>query len=161
MPTIDSYHTNGLIGTGAMMISHSSYSRERAAQVATVLTKPDYVTELKNQGVFELVNNDFQPALSKEQLKYTVLCCGGYDFKKSLQVINGIDDPELQEKLKWFVTTAMWSYSGTQDFDNDSKFATFLIYNLEDDTKTYVNGDFPPSFITVSANILLLLWYIF
>lgn len=116
-------------------LAGDSAGSQIAAQMATVITNPNYVTELK-----EKTQLDIKPALLREQLKCIVLCCGGYNLESlKIPVIGYIP----------FIKTAMWSYSGTENFDTDPNFETFSVYN-------YIDVEtFPFAFITAGDDDFL------
>lgn len=116
-------------------LAGDSAGSQIAAQMATVITNPDQVTELK-----EKTQLDIKPALLREQLKCIVLCCGGYNLESLKFPIIGYIP---------FIKTAMWSYSGTENFDTDPNFETFSVYN-------YIDVEtFPFAFITAGDDDFL------
>jgi acetyl esterase/lipase len=92
-----------------------------AAQVANLISSSGYATLL-----------GISPALDRSDLAGIILYCGPYDTGKA----------DVDGALGRFVTTVLWSYSGTKDFMHDPYFATANLVN-------YLTKDFPPTFISV------------
>ncbi|WP_226594564.1 alpha/beta hydrolase [Microseira wollei] len=124
----DNIATKYHIDKDKFALAGDSAGSQIAAQMATTIANPNYVTALADQ-----TQVNISPALEPSQLKCIVLCCGGYNLD-SINLTNPY--------FKYFIDTVMWSYSGTKDFRQDSKFETFSVCN-------YVDENFPPSFITV------------
>jgi acetyl esterase/lipase len=108
------------IDSSRIVIAGDSAGAQIAAQIANITTSPEYATLL-----------GIRPALQPNQLKATLLNCGGYDIR----AVN------YDGSFGSFLKTVMWSYSGTRDFLNDPKFQSVSVVN-------YVTSKFPPSFIT-------------
>jgi acetyl esterase len=92
-----------------------------AAQVASIVTSPDYARAL-----------DLAPTLKPSQIVGLLLYCGPYEMRR----------PAAGEALGWFLRTVLWSYSGRRDFANDPRLTTLAVVN-------YLTPQFPPSFISV------------
>ena len=105
-----------------IVLAGDSAGSQIAAQVATMITSPDYA---------KLMN--MTPGLQKSQLSAMLLNCGAYD----LSIVNADGNSEDAKLLRTF----LWSYSGKKDFMND---ADMLPASVID----HVTKDFPPTFIT-------------
>lgn len=105
-----------------IFLAGDSAGSQIAAQVATIITSPDYAKLM-----------DMTPPLQASQLSGMVLNCGAYD----LSIVNANDGSEGSQLIETF----LWSYSGHKDFTKDS-----AIYPAS--VVEHVTKDFPPTFIT-------------
>lgn len=92
-----------------------------AAQTGAIITNAQYG---RLMGI--------SPSISASQLSGLILYCGPYD----LELIN------LDSKYRSFIEDVSWAYTGKKDFTNDPFYKTLSVIN-------YVDGNFPPSFISV------------
>jgi acetyl esterase len=92
-----------------------------AAQVANIVTSPDYAHAL-----------GLTPTLKPSQIVGLLLYCGPYEMRR----------PAAAAAPGWFLRTVLWSYSGRRDFASDPRLATLAVVN-------YLTPQFPPSFISV------------
>jgi acetyl esterase len=102
------------------VLAGDSAGSQIAAQVATIISNPQYAQEVK-----------MSAPLTASQLKAVVLNCGAYDL--ALPNYNGTDGK--------FLKTVLWAYAGDKNFlaDQDIQHASVV---------DYVNKNFPPAFIT-------------
>lgn len=105
-----------------IVLAGDSAGSQIAAQVATMITNPEYATLMA-----------MAPSLQKSQLSGMLLNCGAYD----LSIANTNDGSEGAKLIQTF----LWSYSGYKDFSKDT-----AIYPAS--VVEHVNKDFPPTFIT-------------
>lgn len=110
------------IDSNKFVLAGDSGGAQIAAQEATVITNPEYVTGM-----------NIVPGIRADQLQAVLLACGPYD----VGLVN-IDNAQYGNFLK----TILWAYSGKKDFLADPEFQKLSIVN-------YVNQDFPAAFITV------------
>jgi acetyl esterase/lipase len=108
------------INAGSIVLAGDSAGSHITSQLANAITLADYA---KAVGV--------APAITRAQLVGMLLFCGPY----TTEGIN-LDGP-----FGNFLTTVLWSYSGTKDFRTDRHFQTAWVMN-------FVTADFPPSFIS-------------
>lgn len=101
------------------VLAGDSSGAQIAAQVANVVTDAQYA---KAVGV--------QPAIDQSQLAGALLYCGAYD----------LDLVDLEGDWGWFLRTILWAYTGTSDFQTDSRLASASVAR-------FVTGAFPPTFI--------------
>jgi acetyl esterase/lipase len=104
-----------------VFLAGDSAGAQIAAQVAALVTNPAYVRAV---GV--------APTIDPARLRGVALCCGPYD-------------PALADDaapFHGFLTTILWSYSGTRDWRSSRSFSNIAIGN-------HLTADFPPTFITV------------
>jgi len=92
-----------------------------AAQVGNIISNSDYAQLMS-----------IAPAISRSELSGLMLYCGPYDA----------EHVNLKGENAFFLKTVLWSYSGKKDFVNDPFFKTISVIN-------YINGNFPPCFISV------------
>ena len=104
-----------------IVLAGDSAGAQLASQLATLITSRDYAEIM-----------DITPALSSDQLVATVLNCGVYDLA-ALARLQGI--------AGWGFKSAMWAYSGTKTWAEDSTGATMS-------TVDWVTADFPTTFIS-------------
>jgi acetyl esterase len=104
-----------------LFLAGDSAGAQIAAQVAALVTNPMYVREV---GV--------TPTIDADQLRGVALCCGPYDpaLARDTTPFDG------------FLTTVLWSYSGTRDWRSNRYFATSAVTG-------HVTAAFPPAFVTV------------
>ena len=104
-----------------IVLAGDSAGAQLASQLATLITSPDYAEIM-----------DITPALGSDQLVATVLNCGVYDLA-ALARLDGI--------AGWGFKSAMWAYSGTKTWAEDSTGATMS-------TVDWVTADFPTTYIS-------------
>nr|WP_314840999.1 alpha/beta hydrolase [uncultured Microbacterium sp.] len=104
-----------------IVLAGDSAGAQLASQMATLITSPDYAEIM-----------DITPALSSTQLVATVLNCGVYDLA-ALAELDGI--------AGWGFKSAMWAYSGTKTWAEDSTGATMS-------TIDWVTAEFPTTYIS-------------
>jgi acetyl esterase/lipase len=103
-----------------LVLAGDSAGAQIAAQVAAIATSPVYALQV---GV--------APTVLPAQIKGALLFCGAYDAR-SVNLDGAFGD---------FLRLVLWSYSGTRNFRDDPRFATFSVAH-------YVTPAFPPTFIT-------------
>lgn len=108
------------IDASQFVLAGDSGGAHIAAQVANLTAEPAYS---KTLGI--------KASLTPQQIKGLLLFCGPYDIGK----VN------LEGSFGGFLTTVLWSYSGTTDFMTDPQFKTASVIN-------YVSPAFPPAFIS-------------
>jgi len=104
-----------------IVLAGDSAGGQLASQMATLITSPDYAEIM-----------DIRPALKADQLVATILNCGVYDLA-ALAQLDGI--------AGWGFKSAMWAYSGTKTWAEDSTGATMS-------TVDWVTEDFPTTYIS-------------
>jgi len=104
-----------------IVLAGDSAGGQLASQMATLVTSPDYAEIL-----------DITPAIDADQLVATVLNCGVYDLA-ALAELDGV--------IGWGFKSAMWAYSGTRTWAEDSTGATMS-------TIDWVTADFPATYIS-------------
>lgn len=104
-----------------IVLAGDSAGAQLASQLATLITSSDYADIM-----------GITPALSSDQLVATVLNCGVYDLA-ALARLQGI--------AGWGFKSAMWAYSGTKTWAEDSTGATMS-------TIDWVTADFPTTFLS-------------
>jgi len=102
------------------VLAGDSAGAQIAAQVANLISSPDYAEAM---GIV--------PALTREQLRGTILFCGPFDAE-----LFDLKHPS------WFISTVLRSYTGRADYWNMPRFDKFSVV-------AYVTSDFPPTFISV------------
>ncbi|WP_262001415.1 alpha/beta hydrolase [Microbacterium sp. Mcb102] len=105
-----------------LILAGDSAGGQLASQMATLITSPDYA---------EIMG--ITPSLTPDQLVATVLNCGVYDLS-ALAQLDGI--------AGWGFKSAMWAYSGTKTWAEDSTGATMstIDWVTEDFPTTYISG---------------------
>jgi len=103
-----------------LFLGGDSAGAQIASQYANVVSAPGYAQRV-----------GIEPAIAGSQLRGVVLMCGAYDA-----ALADFDGP-----FGDFLTTVMWSYSGTRDFLDDPAYDAFSV-------RRFVDGAFPPAFIT-------------
>lgn len=103
-----------------IVLAGDSAGSQIAAQVATLVTSPDYS---------ELVG--ITPSIAPEALVGMVLHCGPYDM--SLADFDGA--------FGWFIASVLWAYTGEKNVRDDAAFDAASVVN-------HVTGDFPPAYLT-------------
>ncbi|MGV2982127.1 alpha/beta hydrolase [Microbacterium sp. AGC85] len=104
-----------------IVLAGDSAGAHIAAQAAMAIAQPDYAEAA-----------GLPAAIEPEQLVGTVLFSGPYD-------VTTVDyDNEL---FGFFMRTVMWSYSGTKSFLDDERFLYTAL-------PQYVDGDYPPTFVS-------------
>lgn len=109
------------VDAGQIVLAGDSAGGQLASQMATLITSPDYAEIM-----------DITPSLKPDQLAATVLNCGVYDLA-ALAQLDGI--------VGWGFKSAMWAYSGTKTWAEDSTGATMS-------TIDWVTADFPATYIS-------------
>lgn len=109
------------IDAAHFFIAGDSGGAHIAAQVANIISDQSYS---RLTGIV--------PGISRNALTGLLLYCGPYDV--SLADLNG--------KFGGFLKTILWAYSGKKDFKDDPLFKTASVID-------YIDGNFPPSFISV------------
>ena len=104
-----------------IVLAGDSAGAQLASQLATLITSRDYAVIM-----------GMTPALASDQLVATVLNCGVYDLA-ALARLQGI--------AGWGFKSAMWAYSGTKTWAEDSTGATMS-------TVDWVTADFPTTYIS-------------
>lgn len=104
-----------------IVLAGDSAGGQLASQMATLITSPDYA---------EIMG--IKPTLAADQVVATVLNCGVYDLA-ALARLDGI--------AGWGFKSAMWAYSGTRTWAEDSTGATMS-------TVDWVTADFPTTYIS-------------
>jgi acetyl esterase/lipase len=104
-----------------IVLAGDSAGAQLASQMATLITSTDYAEIM-----------DITPSLKADQLVATVLNCGVYDLS-ALAQLDGI--------AGWGFKSAMWAYSGTKTWAEDSTGATMS-------TVDWVTADFPTTYIS-------------
>lgn len=118
------YHVDGR----RLVLAGDSAGANIVAQVATVITSPDYATLMQ-----------MKPAIQPAQLRGMLLFCGPYD----LAMIH-LDGP-----FGGFLRTVLRAYSGVDDPLSDAGFQRMSVLR-------HVTAGFPPSFITAGNSDPLL-----
>jgi acetyl esterase len=109
------------VDPGRMVLAGDSAGALIAAQLANVITSPQYARAL---GIV--------PALQPGQIAGVLLYCGPYDVRPARPGV----------APSWFLHTVLWSYFGRRDFANDPLLPTLRVVD-------YLTPEFPPSFISV------------
>ncbi|MBT2483446.1 MULTISPECIES: alpha/beta hydrolase [unclassified Microbacterium] len=104
-----------------IVLAGDSAGAQLASQMATLITNPDYADIM-----------GISPSLAADQVVATVLNCGVYDLARLAQ-LDGI--------AGWGFKSAMWAYSGTRTWAEDSTGATMS-------TVDWVTADFPTTYIS-------------
>ena len=104
-----------------IILAGDSAGAQLASQMATLITSDDYAEIMA-----------ITPAIAADQLVATVLNCGVYDLA-ALAELDGI--------AGWGFKSAMWAYSGTKTWAEDSTGATMS-------TVDWVTADFPTTYIS-------------
>lgn len=118
---IDEHAAELGIDPDQIVLAGDSAGSQLASQMAALITNPDYA---------EIVGID--PSLKAGQLAATILNCGVYDLA-ALAELDGI--------AGWGLKTAMWAYSGTKTWAEDSTGSTMS-------TLDWVTADFPATYIS-------------
>jgi acetyl esterase/lipase len=109
------------VDPGQIVLAGDSAGAQLASQLAVLTTNPEYARLL---GIV--------PSLAPSQLAGTILHCGVYDLE-------GLAD--LEGVLAWGFQTALWGYTGVKDWSRTDAGEAMS-------TIRFVNGDFPPTFIS-------------
>ncbi|MBN9006610.1 MAG: alpha/beta hydrolase [Rhizobiales bacterium] len=104
-----------------LFLAGDSAGSQIAAQVANVISSPAYAEEV---GV--------KPAIRRAQLLGVVLHCGMYETRLA----------------NFSRTGVLWSYFGTQDFENDPRLSQFSVVR-------HITSDFPATFLSAGNNDVL------
>lgn len=111
------------INGNAFVVAGDSAGSQIAAQVANIITSPDYAAKV-----------GISSPIAADKLKGALLHCGVYDVGAMKTDSGGV--------LGWFMRTVTWSYSGKRDWRDAKGFETFSVSN-------YLTPQFPPTFISV------------
>lgn len=103
-----------------LVLAGDSAGAQIAAQVAAILTNPDYARAI-----------GIAPSIHASQLVATVLACGAYDMRRA-------DRGGLFAK---FFSAVFWAYSGRRDFRDDPRLALMSVAG-------HLTPAFPPTFLT-------------
>ena len=103
-----------------LFLGGDSAGSQIASQYANVVSVPAYAERV-----------GIKPSIARSQLRGVVLMCGAFDA--ALADFNG--------PFGGFLTTVMWSYSGTKDFLDAPAYEAFSV-------RRFVDASFPPAFIT-------------
>lgn len=109
------------VDASQIVLAGDSAGGQLASQMATLITSPTYADIM-----------GIAPAITADQLVATVLNCGVYDLA-ALARLDGI--------AGWGFKSAMWAYSGTKTWAEDSTGATMS-------TIDWVTKDFPATYIS-------------
>ncbi len=118
---IDEHAAELGVDANQIVLAGDSAGGQLASQMATLITSPDYAEIM-----------DITPSITASQLTATVLNCGVYDLA-ALAELDGV--------AGWGLKSAMWAYSGTKTWAEDSTGATMS-------TIDWVTADFPPTYIS-------------
>ncbi|MBS0024152.1 alpha/beta hydrolase [Microbacterium paraoxydans] len=118
---IDAHARELGVDADQIVLAGDSAGGQLASQLAALITNPDYA---------EIVG--ITPSLKADQLAATILNCGVYDLA-ALAELDGI--------AGWGFKTAMWAYSGTKTWAEDSTGSTMS-------TIDWVTADFPATYIS-------------
>lgn len=116
------------IDTSKIFLAGDSGGSHIIAQLAAGISDANYSTLL-----------GFTPAVRQGGIKGMILFCGPYDIRNA--VTSGV--------AAHFMTTVLWAYSGSKDFQQDAHFQSSNVMD-------YLNGGFPPSFISAGNGDFLL-----
>lgn len=103
-----------------LVLAGDSAGAQIAAQVANVITSPDYARAM-----------GIAPSIRTSQLAATVLACGAYDMPNA-------DRGGFMSK---FFAASFWAYSSRRDFKNDAHFGLMSV-------ALHLTPQFPPTFLT-------------
>ena len=117
----DRYH----VDTSQIFLAGDSAGAQLTSQLATLITNPDYATEL-----------GITPALKSEQLRGLVLNCGIYDMHAYFD--NG--NEKGTGLLVWGTNLVVWAYTGNRSQDSTA------VQQMS--TINYVTSAFPPTYIS-------------
>ncbi|KJL29905.1 alpha/beta hydrolase [Microbacterium oxydans] len=118
---IDAHAEELGVDPNQIVLAGDSAGAQLASQMATLITSTDYAEIM-----------DIAPAITADQLVATVLNCGVYDLA-ALARLDGI--------AGWGFKSAMWAYSGTKTWAEDSTGATMS-------TVDWITKDFPTTYIS-------------
>ena len=118
---IDAHAEELGVDPNQIVLAGDSAGAQLASQMATLITSSDYAAIM-----------GITPSISADQLAATVLNCGVYDLA-ALARLDGI--------AGWGFKSAMWAYSGTKTWAEDSTGATMS-------TVDWVTADFPTTYIS-------------
>lgn len=116
------------VDASRIVLAGDSAGAHISAQIANIITSPEYAKAI---GIV--------PALGPSQLAAAILYCGPYDV--------GVF--KVDGALGWFMTTVLWSYSGSRDHTTNKAFALASVSH-------YVTSKFPPTFISAGNSDPLL-----
>ncbi|WP_164234334.1 alpha/beta hydrolase [Microbacterium hydrocarbonoxydans] len=119
---IDQHAEDLGVDPSQIVIAGDSAGGQLASQLATIVTSPEYA---------EIMS--IEPAIEADQLVAAVLNCGVYDLG-ALAALDGV--------LGWGFKSAMWAYTGTRTWAEDSTGATMstIDWVTEDFPTTYISG---------------------
>jgi acetyl esterase/lipase len=113
------------IDPSRLILAGDSAGAQIAAQVAGMITNPDYAASLQ-----------MHPPVTPAQVVGTVFFCGAYD----MSLIR-----PLRGRTRWFVDSIMWAFTGTTRYLDDPRFAGLSVAR-------HVTADFPPTFLACGAD---------
>jgi len=119
---LDRNQDNLNINMNKLILAGDSAGAQIVAQIALLTTNLEYARKMA-----------IYPMLHNNQIKGLLLNCGPYDLKLAASTEN--------LALKKLVETMMWSYTGEKNF-LDAPLVQYM------SIPEYVDGNFPPSFIT-------------
>lgn len=105
------------------VLGGDSAGAQIAAQLANVVTSPDYARDLA-----------IRPSVEPARLVGALLFCGPYDATLTIPKDGGAPS--------WFIRSVMWAYIGRKDFWKDPRVAGYSVAR-------FVTKDFPPTFLSV------------
>ena len=108
------------VDASCIVLAGDSVGAQISAQIANIITSPAYANAV---GIV--------PAIEPSQLAAVILYCGPYDLGAF----------KVDGALGWFMSTVLWSYSGSRDYATKQGFALASILH-------YVTPKFPPTFIS-------------
>lgn len=110
--------------TSQIFFAGDSAGSQLSAQMAAMITNPAYAREV-----------GINPHLTSAQLKGVILNCGIYKMAEL-----ATPEPTLPKIVGWGDDVAVWSYSGSYDFNNP------VIHQMS--PYYHVTGNFPPTYIS-------------
>ena len=108
------------VDASRIVLAGDSVGAHISAQIANIITSPEYANAV---GIV--------PAIEPSQLAAAILYCGPYD----------VGAFKVDGALGWFMTTVLWSYSGSRNHTTNKEFALASVLH-------YVTPKFPPTFIS-------------
>ncbi|HEU5122310.1 MAG TPA: alpha/beta hydrolase [Candidatus Saccharimonadales bacterium] len=116
----DRFHAD----TSKIFLAGDSAGSQLSAQMAAIITNPDYAKEV-----------DVTPSLEPSELKGVLLNCGIYKMEGLIHPA-----PELPKIIGWGDDVAVWAYTGSRDFSNP------IIKQMS--PYYHVTSAFPPTYIS-------------
>lgn len=106
-----------------LVLAGDSAGAQIVAQLANGVAEPAYARSL-----------GIQPAISRSQLRGTLLYCGAYD----------LDIVDLDGEWGWLLRTILWAYTGEKDIAAHPRLASASVVKR-------VTPDFPPAFVSAGG----------